>query len=119
MTAAQSAAARESIADRALTRDSPVANESPLTRPAMATASSIATRDVALLMPEASPARASATAVITVVVSGATLIAMPRLITSTAGRILVQYDPPSVTRTYRRNPTAATVGPTVSGSRAP
>jgi hypothetical protein len=57
---------------------------------AMATASSIATRDTALLIPEARPARLSSTDAITAVVRGATVIAMPRLITRTAGNTVVQ-----------------------------
>ena len=49
-----------------------------------------ATRDMALFTPDASPARCSSTEPITVVVSGATLTAMPSPITTTAGKNVVQ-----------------------------
>src|ERR1700735_111311 len=55
------------------------------TIPRMATASTPATRATALLMPEAVPARAWSTELITTVVSGATLIAIQRPRTMNAG----------------------------------
>src|SRR5271157_2290396 len=58
--------------------------------PKTATASSAAIRETALFMPEATPAWRSSTAPITVVVSGATLVVIPMLITITAGKKLVQ-----------------------------
>ena len=47
-------------------------------------------RDTALLTPEATPARFAGTAFITVVVSGATLTAMPNPSTTIAGKNVVQ-----------------------------
>ena len=47
-------------------------------------------RETALLIPEASPDSDSGTAFITVVVKGATLMVMPRPITTTAGKKLAQ-----------------------------
>ena len=58
--------------------------------PKTATASSAAVRETALLMPEATQAWRSSTAPMTVVVSGETLVAIPMLITITAGKKLVQ-----------------------------
>ena len=58
--------------------------------PNTATASKPAVRDTALFTPDAIPARLSCTAFITVVVSGATLIAMPKPSTMIAGRKVVQ-----------------------------
>jgi hypothetical protein len=57
--------------------------------PNSAIASSEAVRATALLNPEATPEWLSATALITAVVSGATVIAMPRPSTSTAGSQVV------------------------------
>jgi hypothetical protein len=68
----------------------PLANALPVRMPVHATAMSMATREVALLTPEARPACASLTALMTVVVRGATLIAMPMLVVSTAGRTVDQ-----------------------------
>ena len=62
--------------------------------PKTAMASKEAVRATALLMPEATPARRPSMALITVVVSGATLIVIPALITMTAGKKLVQSCPP-------------------------
>ena len=55
-----------------------------------ATASSPAARDTALLMPEAVPARFTSTAFITVVVSGATLTAIPSPSTTMGGKNVPQ-----------------------------
>ena len=55
-----------------------------------ATAINPAVRDTALLIPDATPACRSSTAVITVVVSGATASDMPMLITITAGKTPTQ-----------------------------
>jgi hypothetical protein len=76
-------------------------------------------RETALLIPEATPARLSGTEFITVVVSGATQIAMPRPSTTTAGKKVVQYIPPTLGKMKRPNPAAATRGPITSGSFAP
>jgi hypothetical protein len=56
----------------------------------MAIANTAASRETALLMPEAIPARSSSTEFITVVVRGATLIAIPNPSTMTAGKNVVQ-----------------------------
>src|SRR5262245_1959445 len=87
--------------------------------PKTAIASSPATRATALLIPDATPACDGSTAVITVVVSGATVIAMPTARTRTAGKNVTQYEPPIPGRAYKPNPIAATVGPSVSGRRGP
>ena len=60
-----------------------------------------------------------ATEFITVVVSGATLMAMPTPSTSTAGKKVLQYEPPTVGLAKRAKPAAATNGPTISGRLAP
>jgi len=59
------------------------------------------------------------TALITVVVSGATLVAMPSPRTTTAGKKVVQYDPPTAGRANSANAAAAISGPMMSGRRAP
>jgi len=53
-----------------------------------------ATLATALLMPEATPACRASTAAITVVVRGATVMAIPKPSTTTAGRNVVQKEPP-------------------------
>ena len=58
--------------------------------PSTATANTDARRDTALLIPEAIPACFSSTEFITVVVSGATLVAIPSPSTTTAGKNVVQ-----------------------------
>lgn len=55
----------------------------------------------------------------TVVVSGATLTAMPSPSTVIGGKKVVQYDPPMPGRADRTNPTAEMIGPVISGIRAP
>ena len=57
-----------------------------MTAPNTAIASTAAARDTALFTPEATPAISGPTAFMTVVVSGATVTAMPRPNTTTAGR---------------------------------
>src|SRR5712691_10439303 len=84
-----------------------------------AIASRPATRATALLTPDATPAWRLSTAPITVVVSGATVIAIPNPSTTTAGKNVVQYEPPTPGRAYNPRPSAATAGPSVSGSRLP
>jgi len=59
-------------------------------RPKPATARSPAIRDMALLTPEATPASLNGTDPITAVVSGATLIAIPRPRTITGGKKVLQ-----------------------------
>ena len=61
-----------------------------MTMPSTESASSVATRDTALLMPEAVPAWSWSTAFITVVVSGATTTAMPTPRAVVAGKIVSQ-----------------------------
>ena len=56
----------------------------------MATASSPPMRETALLMPDATPTRFCGTEPITVVVSGATLTAIPNPSTITAGKNVSQ-----------------------------
>ena len=58
--------------------------------PRTAMARSAAARETALLIPEATPTRLGETAPMTVVVSGATLTAMPMPNTAIAGKIFVQ-----------------------------
>src|SRR5258705_13992342 len=78
-----------------------------------------ATLATALFTPDAAPACRGSTALITVVVSGATVTAMPRPSTTTEGKNVAQYAPPIPGRAYNARPTAAIEGPTVSGSRLP
>ena len=66
------------------------ANICSITMPNTATENSPAVRDTALLTPDAIPAQRSSTAFITVVVSGAMLIAMPTPSTTIAGKNVVQ-----------------------------
>lgn len=87
--------------------------------PSTAAASIPATRAVALLMPDATPAWLSSTARMTLVASGATLTAIPRPSTAMGGKNVVQYDPPLSGTASNANPTAVIVGPTVSSLRAP
>ena len=61
-------------------------NNFTITIPRIAMASTLATRATALLMPEAVPARSWSTELITTVVRGATLIAIPRPRTMNAGK---------------------------------
>ena len=58
--------------------------------PNTAIATSPATRETALFTPDATPACSAWTAFITVVVNGATTIAIPRPSTATAGKNVVQ-----------------------------
>jgi len=52
-------------------------------------------------------------------VSGAIVTAMPRPITTIAGKNVVQYDPSTPAAREKPNPPATTNGPTVSGRRGP
>src|ERR1700684_3437881 len=88
-------------------------------RPKTAIARSPAIRDTALLTPEATPASREGTNSITAVVSGATLIAIPTPKTTTAGKNVLQYEPPIPGLRKSANPAAATNDPIVSGSFAP
>ena len=63
---------------------------STINMPITAMPNRLARRDTALLMPEATPAWWVATLLITVVVSGATLKAMPKPNIVTAGKKVVQ-----------------------------
>ena len=71
-------------------RSSERLNTCSMTMPSTAMANSPAAREMALLIPEAMPTRFSGTAFMTVVVRGATLIAMPNPSTTTAGKNCVQ-----------------------------
>ena len=79
-------------------------------------------REVALLMPEAVPAKWVATEFMTVVVSGATVIPIPTPKTKIAGKKVVQYFPGLSVRPMNewiKNPIATRDGPTISGIRGP
>src|SRR6266852_5614087 len=92
------------------------------TIPNIAMASSPATRDTALLIHEALPAWLCSTAPMIAVVSGATVMVMPRPITTTAGKKVIQklLGPLVMPGTAKRvKPSAVMTGPTTSGSFAP
>jgi len=61
-----------------------------MSRPKEAIESNPASLETALLTPDAVPARSSETEFMTVVVSGATLIAIPKPSTITAGKYVIQ-----------------------------
>ena len=61
-------------------------------------------------MPDATPARSRGTEFITVVVNGATLIAIPKPSTTTAGKNVVQYEPPMPGLAKSAKPSAAISG---------
>src|SRR6185369_293223 len=94
-------------------------NACNMTTPNTAMASNPAVRDTALLIPDATPACSSPTELITVVVSGATVIDIPSPRTTTAGKKLVQKLGLTAGNVYSAKPTAAMIGPTVNGRRAP
>jgi hypothetical protein len=71
------------------------------------------------LIPEATPAWLAATALITVLVRGATATVMPRATTSRPGRTPVQKPEPIHGAPSRPKPIPARIGPTVSIGRAP
>src|SRR5262249_41229959 len=87
--------------------------------PRAAIDSSPAVLDTALLMPEATPATCSGTEFITVVVSGATVIAIPKPSTITAGKNVTQYDPPTPGRKNKKYPVPVMSGPITRGSLEP
>ena len=87
--------------------------------PRIAIAKTPARRETALLIPEATPTLPSAAEFITVVVSGATLMAIPNPSITTAGKNVVQYSAPIVGSANRAKPAAATIGPNMSGRLAP
>ena len=75
-------------------------------------------RATALFTPDATPACVRPAAVITVVVSGATVMPMPIASTTIGAKYATQYESPE--RTLKSaSPSAATAGPTVSGIRCP
>src|SRR5262249_60753460 len=76
-------------------------------------------RRAALSPPGAPPTRPSSTAAITVLVSGATVTAIPVPTTTMAGKNVVQYEPPAPGSAQRRKPIAVITGPVTSGRRAP
>src|SRR5579863_7191382 len=84
-----------------------------------AIAKSAAVCDTALLIPDAAPARFWVAELMTSVVKGATLTVIPRPNVSTAGKYVVQYDPPTPGRRKRAKPPAAIKGPTMRGLRDP
>ncbi len=73
----------------------------------------------ALLIPDAVPTSSCSTEFMTTVVSGATLIAMPRPRTIKPGKKPIQYRAPTSGTVKRRNPAAAISGPTISGTFGP
>ena len=76
-------------------------------------------RETALLSPEASPECLPETEFIAVVVKGAMTRAMPKPNTTTAGKNVVQYEPPVPGRAKRRKPAGVAIGPIIRGSFAP
>src|SRR5262245_49108164 len=90
-----------------------------MTRPRTAMDNTAARRDTALLIPEATPTRSFGTEFITVVVRGATVIAIPNPRITTPGKNVVQYVPPTEGTANSANPTAAMIGPSISGRLAP
>src|ERR1700749_1363625 len=84
-----------------------------------AMANSGAVCETALLIPDAAPARFWGAELITRVVRGATLTVIPNPNMSTAGKYVVQYDPPTPGRAKRTNPPAVTRGPMTRGFRGP
>ena len=88
--------------------------------PKTAMASRPAARATALFTPDAAPAwRSSSIDVITVVVSGATVVAMPRPRTSRPGKYADQYVPPLWRSASSAKPPPAMIGPTISSGREP
>ena len=105
---------------RVPTRASRPAEKAAKTKmPKTGMASRLAIREIALLTPEASPEWLPETEFIAVVVRGAMTRDMPRPITTTAGKKVVQYEPPVPGTANSMKPAAATVGPITSGSFAP
>jgi hypothetical protein len=94
-------------------------NAAFITTPNTARASNAPAREMALLMPDARPASSRPTEFITVVVSGATVTAIPNPRTLTAGRNVAQYEPPTAGRANAANPAAAISGPATSGGLGP
>src|ERR1700751_4421712 len=84
-----------------------------------AMANSAAVCDTALLIPDAAPARFWVAELMTRVVNGATLTVIPNPSRSTAGKYVIQYDPPTPGRAKRTKPPAATRGPMMRGFRGP
>src|SRR5205814_10562441 len=88
--------------------------------PNMAMASKPVARATVLLMFDVVLACCSSSIdVITVVVSGATVIAMPMPSVKSPGKYDVQYDAPPPRNARSANPQPATIGPTVSSGRGP
>src|SRR5205085_12440344 len=85
-----SALTGDEIARRARVGLARASNVRVSTTPKSAIARRPATRATALLTPDATPACLGSTALITVVVNGATVIAMPNPSTTTAGKNVVQ-----------------------------
>src|SRR5207244_895136 len=88
--------------------------------PKTATARRSAALATVSFTPAAVPAWcSSAIEVITVVVSGATVMVIPKPMVRMAGKNVVQYEPPIDGTASSAIPAAATSGPTVSGMRGP
>src|SRR5262249_5399044 len=85
----------------------------------IAIAKRVATDATALLIPDATPAWFRGTALMTVVVSGATVIAMPNPTTTIGSKNATQYELVVPDAAKSAKPAAVIVGPTTSGSRAP
>ena len=75
----------------------------------------LAVRETALFTPEASPECLPETEFIAVVVSGAMTRAIPKPMTTTAGKKVVQYEPPVPVRANRTKP-AAVLSATTTGT---
>src|SRR3954454_24252111 len=73
----------------------------PTARGRTATANRLATRETALLAPDAAPTWSSDTEASTVAVRGATVSAIPRAKTVTPGSTPVRYPAPGTARTSR------------------
>src|SRR6478609_502364 len=84
-----------------------------------AMANSAAVWDTALLIPDAAPARFWVAELMTRVVSGATLMVTPTPNMITAGKYVIQYDPPTPGRAKRTKPPAVTRGPMMRGLLGP
>src|SRR5678815_4619056 len=87
--------------------------------PSVAIDNTLAIRETALLIPEAVPASSSETEFITVVVSGATLVAIPKPRTVIAGKKVVQYWPSVEGSAKRAKPIATIRDPNTRGRFAP
>ena len=91
----------------------------PATRGRTATAIRFATRDTALLIPDATPAWPESTAANAVAVTGATTSDSPKPNTTTAGSTALMYRSPGSMAAINSTPAAISNGPIVNGVRGP